>query len=81
MTKTHILETLKEEIARETGLSLAEIADDATFFSLGLNSISAVYVLDKLEKKLKMPMNPMFFWDYPTVSLFAKHLASEINHE
>ena len=80
-TKAHILQTLKQEISRETGLYLEEIADDASFFSLGLNSISAVYILDALERKLKVPMNPMLFWDYPTVSLFAEHLAAEANHE
>lgn len=81
MTKAHILQTLKQEISRETGLPTEEIADDASFFSLGLNSISAVYILDTLEKKLKIEMNPMFFWDYPTVALFAEHLAAELNHE
>ena len=81
MNQTHILKTLKEEIAKETGLPVTDIANDATFPSLGLNSISAVYILDTLEKKLGTPMNPLIFWDYPTVSLFAKHLASEIHHE
>lgn len=81
MTKVHILQTLKQELSKETGLAVEDIADDASFFSLGLNSISAVYILDKLEEKLQIPMNPMFFWDYPTVSLFAEHLAGQKSHE
>ena len=76
MNRTEILNALKEEIARETGLTLAEIEEDATFYSLGLNSISSVYILDKLEKKLKVEMNPLFLWDYPTVGLFADHITS-----
>lgn len=76
MNRTEILNALKEEISRETGLSVPEIEEDATFYSLGLNSISSVYILDKLEKKLKVEMTPLFFWDYPTVGLLADHLTS-----
>ena len=76
-----ILSTLKEEIAKETGLSVSTIDDDASFYSLGLDSISSVFVLDELEKKLNVEMNPMFFWDYPTVRLLAEHITSLSNHE
>jgi len=76
MTKAEILQLVKEEIAAETGLSVSEIVDTATFFDLGLNSISAVFLLDVLEKKLKIAMNPLFFWDYPTVDSFSDHVTS-----
>jgi len=79
-TKPEIVNALKEEIARETGLSVAAIDDNATFYSLGLDSISSVFVLDELEKKLAIQMNPMFFWDYPTVGLLAEHITSLQNH-
>jgi len=74
--RTEILNALKEEIAKETGAPVSTIDDDASFYSLGLDSISSVFVLDELEKKLKVEMNPMFFWDYPTVRLLAEHLTS-----
>ena len=76
MTKAEILTRLKKEIAKETGLTVAEIDDSATFYSLGLDSISSVFVLDKLEKELKVYLNPLFFWDYPTVGLFADYITS-----
>ena len=81
MSKQRILQTLKQEIARETGLPVGDIHDDASFFSLGLNSISAVYILDNLEKKLAIEMSPMFFWEFPTVELLAQHLSSLAGHE
>ena len=74
--RTEILNTLKEEIAKETGAAVSAIDDDASFYSLGLDSISSVFVLDELEKKLNVEMNPMFFWDYPTVRLLAEHITS-----
>lgn len=71
-----ILQLLKTEIARETGIPVTDIADSASFFDLGLNSISAVFILDVLEKKLGIEMNPLFFWDYPTVELLAGHIVT-----
>ena len=76
MTKAEILSKLKEEITKETGLKREEISDSATFASLGLDSISSVVILDELERHLKLEMNPMLFWDYPTVELLAGHLNS-----
>ena len=67
---------LKGEISAETGILLEEIDESATFFDLGLNSISAVFVLDVLEKKLNVEMNPLFFWDYPTLELLADYLST-----
>jgi acyl carrier protein len=76
MTKAEILSKLKEEITKETGLKLEEISDSATFASLGLDSISSVVILDELERHLQLEMNPMLFWDYPTVELLAGHITS-----
>ena len=75
-TKAEVLQLLKTEIASETGISVSEIEDSASFFELGLNSISAVFILDILEKKLDIEMNPLFFWDYPTVELLAEYIAT-----
>ena len=71
-----IVRALKAEIAGETGVPIDDIDDSASFASLGLNSISSVFILDKLEKRLKVEMNPLFFWDYPTIKLLADHLFS-----
>ena len=80
-TKQKILKALKDEIAKETGLPVSKIDESASFYSLGLDSISSVFVLDELEKQLKIEMNPMFFWDYPTVGLLAEHITSLCKNE
>jgi acyl carrier protein len=76
MTKLEVISILKSEISHESGLSIEEIDDTAGFFSLGLDSISCVYVLDRVEKKIKVELNPIWFWDYPTIELLADHIAS-----
>ncbi|MDQ2658152.1 MAG: acyl carrier protein [Bacteroidota bacterium] len=74
--RTRILNTLKEQIAKETRQPVSDIPDDASFYSLGLDSISSIFILDELEKILGISMNPMFFWDYPTVESLADHINS-----
>jgi acyl carrier protein len=76
MTQEQVTARIKAEISRETGLAISEIDDGATFYSLGLDSVSSVYILDKLEKQLNVEMNPLFFWDYPTVGLFAEYITT-----
>jgi acyl carrier protein len=76
MTKAEIIVVLKEQITRETGLRSEEIDLKASFHSLGLDSISCVYVMDRLEKRLQVELNPIVFWDYPTVELLSEHLLS-----
>ncbi len=75
-TRAEILQLIKATIASETGISIEEIDETSTFFDLGLNSISAVYLLEVLENKLSIEMNPLFFWDYPTVAQFADYLTT-----
>lgn len=81
ISRFEILNALKAEIARETGLAISGIDENASFYALGLDSISSVFILDELEKTLKIEMNPMFFWDYPTVNLLADHITTLRTHE
>lgn len=76
MNEVEILKLLKQEIAAETGIHLEEIEDSSTFYDLGLDSVSCVFVLDKIEKKLKLELNPIYFWDYPTVGQFAGYIST-----
>ena len=75
MTKTEITTILKAEIAKESGMKPEEIKDDSPFHALRLDSISAVFVLDEVGRQINMELNPLFFWDYPTVELLAQHIA------
>jgi acyl carrier protein len=76
MSRDQLIHLLKEEISKETGLSYDEIKDAAPFYSLQLDSISCVFVLDEISKKIDIELNPLFFWDYPTVELLADHILS-----
>jgi len=75
-----IIAFLQKEIAKETNIDVKEINPDEHMGAFGLDSINSVYVLDKLEKFLKIDLNPLLFWDYPTVKSLSQHLHEKITH-
>lgn len=75
-----ILRILKEAIAEELATTPDKIDEHATFHGLGLDSISAIVVLDHVEQKLGLSINPIHFWDYPTPRLLAGYLAAQTSH-
>lgn len=78
MTRPELIALFKTVIADETGIAASEIADTDTFFNLGLDSVSCIFLMDKVEKKLKVELNPIYFWDYPSIDTFADFLLQEV---
>lgn len=67
MTKTEIEQLMIKLIADETGLNSNEINKQSSFADLGIDSIRAIHLLDLLEKKIQITIDPYWFWEYPTV--------------
>jgi len=78
MTRAEVLNILKSLISEETGIAVAEINDTDTFFNLGFDSVSCIFLLDKVEKKLNAEINPMHFWDYPSLDTYTDFLLQEV---
>lgn len=78
MTRSEVLTLLKTVIAEETGIRINEIADTATFFNLGLDSVSCIFLMDKIEKKLNVELNPIHFWDYPSIDTYVDFLLQDV---
>ena len=78
MTRPEVLTVLKSLIAEETGIAVTEINDTDTFFNLGLDSVSCIFLLDKVEKKLNVEINPIHFWDYPSLDTYTDFLLQDV---
>lgn len=78
MTRPELIALLKSVIADETGIAAAEIADTDTFFNLGLDSVSCIFLMDKVEKIIKVELNPMYFFDYPSIDTYADFLLENV---
>ncbi|HMJ68090.1 MAG TPA: acyl carrier protein [Cyclobacteriaceae bacterium] len=76
MTREELLRFIKKEIATETGTQVETIDENASFHSLGLDSLSAVLILYNIEKEFGIELNPIHFWDYPTPASFADFAAN-----
>jgi len=74
MNKNDLIELMKRLIAQELKVSINEVDIHAEFFDLGLDSISAMYLIEKLENELKITISPLDFWDYPTVDKLSEHI-------
>lgn len=81
MNRVDIAQALKTSVSEEMGLPLNEITDDDSFFDLGLDSISSILVMERIEKKLNIRLNPIAFWDYPTIEAFTGHLEEVVSHQ
>lgn len=77
MKREYLIEVIKKLIAEETRIPLNEINDSDTFFSLGLDSVSCIFLMDKLEKEFQVELNPIHFWDYPSIDTYAEFLIHE----
>ncbi len=66
---------LVEIIARTLNRVPSEINVDSDFPNLGMDSLAAMFVLDELEQTLQMEINPLLFWEHPTIRSFSAALA------
>jgi acyl carrier protein len=69
-----IQKILMAEIAQETKQNITDHDVNTEFVNLGLDSLSCIYVIYQVEKKLDRELNPSIFWDYPTIRTLSEHL-------
>ncbi|HEX6101214.1 MAG TPA: SDR family NAD(P)-dependent oxidoreductase [Thermoanaerobaculia bacterium] len=51
------------------------VDEESPFFDLGLDSINVVRLMEKLSRKLGMPLAETLIFDHPTIDALAKHIA------
>lgn len=78
MTRPELIALFKSAVAEETGIAVIEISETDTFFNLGLDSVSCILLMDKIEKKLSVELNPIHFWDYPSIDTYVDFLLQEV---
>ncbi len=76
---TDIENFIKLLISKEINTSIEEIDSDEYFSSFGIDSMRAVALLDAMEKETGLDLNPLIFWDYPTIASLSKHINSCMN--
>lgn len=54
-------------IAREAGLEVAELTDDASFANLGVDSLMSLVIAEKFREELGVTVSGSLFLEYPTL--------------
>jgi len=80
--QTRSREEIEDFLLRQLSSGLAISPDDVDvtqpFSSFGLDSLRTLALLDEVETWLGRSLSPTLFWDYPTISDLAAHLADGI---
>ncbi|MBD2610773.1 SDR family NAD(P)-dependent oxidoreductase [Nostoc punctiforme FACHB-252] len=74
-----VIQTLKETIAAELFLEPEEIDEDTKFVDLGLDSISAVMWIKRINAKFALSLPATKVYSYPTLREFANYVQQSSN--
>ena len=78
MTKTEIAGIIQKLISEETGRSDDLLEHNTEFFNYGIDSLKAVFLLEKLERQFSIQLDPIIFWDYPTIESLAEYIENKL---
>jgi acyl carrier protein len=73
-----LTECLVQQVAAVLRLDAARIPADKALRSLGLDSLMALELRNRLERTLGLKFSATLVWNYPTVAAMASHLAGRI---
>ena len=79
MTEESIQNTFRQMVAEETKSPASEVDIDASFHALGLDSVTGVFVMERLEREFNISLTPLAFWDFPTIRMFSSHIKDKID--
>lgn len=80
MTKNEIIDYLKSEIASILDKNIDEIDEEMNFLKIGISSIQALKIINRMRRKLEVDINPVAMFEYKTIDEFAGFLSDQVGH-
>lgn len=77
----HIKQRIKNYISAVTKISINKIKEDDTFKSIGVDSLLALQIKNKLQEEFLLQLNVAVIWSYPTTNKLADFIAKELKLE
>ncbi|MEM7107118.1 MAG: acyl carrier protein [Bacteroidota bacterium] len=77
MEVNELIPFMQTLIAKETNTKAMSISAQSEFHKFGLDSISAMFLLEELEREFNVTISPLHFWDYPTIEKLAEQIVIE----
>ncbi|KAH8671177.1 polyketide synthase [Xylariales sp. PMI_506] len=75
LAKNSVVAQIMDIVAKETGVSHDELADNIAFNDLGVDSLMGLTICGRLREELELNVDSHAFNDYPTVGAFKAFLA------
>ncbi|MCB0488006.1 MAG: acyl carrier protein [Cyclobacteriaceae bacterium] len=76
---SEVREFIRSKVAETLSVRSEDINPDEEFMSIGLDSMHAIFLIDEIEKKFGIEINPHSFWEHPTINSFAANLDKQIS--
>ena len=76
MTKEAILDVLKSEIARVVQREDGFIDDDEKMIEMGVSSIQAIKIINRVKRRLNVNINPVAIFEYTRLDQLAGYIAT-----
>lgn len=73
-----LIEHICSQVAKVLGRNLSTLDQEQRFFELGMDSLTAVELRNRLQNSLRCSVPPNLAFDYPTVTKLANYLVLEI---
>ncbi len=74
MNKEEIIAFIKEEIAAVLNQNPDSIDEDVNFLKVGISSVQALKIINRIRKKLEIEINPVAMFEYKTIAELAGYL-------
>jgi acyl carrier protein len=69
---------LRQQVAAVLRLDFERVPQDKPLRSLGLDSLMALELRNRLERNLRLKLSATLVWNYPTITAIAAHLESRL---
>lgn len=79
MKKEEIIELIKTQLANVLGMDVDDIDDNVSFYKLGVTSVQALKVVNRVRKSLTVDVNPVAMFEYKCVEELADYLVEVVN--
>lgn len=81
MSKQEIADYMRELMAEATGEIKENIDENTNFFKIGISSINALKIMNKLRKHLNVEINPVAMFEYKTIAEMSDYLYNCLKEE
>lgn len=75
----NLKKTIKQHLSLISKMPVSKMREDATFKSMGVDSLMAVQLKNKFQSEFKINIAVSSIWAHPTIEKYAQFIANELN--